>query len=219
MNQRDDHRKGFHPGNPGFQESGEGRWQQDQYARQTSDRDPYDEDRYEQDRDAQDQYGRGGRHESRYRGGRSNEGWFGSGRENRYRQRSSQGPYYGQERFGQGWSGHGWSGRGGSGQPQSHYFGTGAQGYGGGPSFTGGTYGMSDERSDSPYFQEVGFNRGYYEDPFASEPNAPGGYPYPRAFGTPREEPRRRYPLGPKGYKRSDERLREDISERLMQCD
>ena len=45
------------------------------------------------------------------------------------------------------------------------YFGTGAQGHGGGPSFTGGTYGTADWRSDSPYFDEVGFNRGNYEDP------------------------------------------------------
>jgi hypothetical protein len=44
-------------------------------------------------------------------------------------------------------------------------------------------------------------------------------YPYPRAFGTPRARPqRRRYPMGPKGYQRSDERLREDISERLMEA-
>jgi osmotically-inducible protein OsmY len=33
-----------------------------------------------------------------------------------------------------------------------------------------------------------------------------------------RRTERRRYPVGPKGYQRSDERLREDISERLMQA-
>jgi osmotically-inducible protein OsmY len=32
----------------------------------------------------------------------------------------------------------------------------------------------------------------------------------------PQRPPQRRYPPGPKGYQRSDERLREDISERLM---
>lgn len=31
-------------------------------------------------------------------------------------------------------------------------------------------------------------------------------------------QPPRRYPPGPKGYQRSDERLREDISERLLQA-
>jgi hypothetical protein len=57
-------------------------------------------------------------------------------------------------------------------QGEPHYFGTGSQGHGGGPS-----------------------------------------------FGNPRPRPqRRRYPLGPKGYQRSDERLREDISERLMEA-
>jgi len=96
------------------------------------------------------------------------------------------------------------------------YFGTGSHGHGGGPSFTGGTYGTADERSDAPYFEEVGFNRGYYEDPFAGDPRGAQGYPYPRAFGSPRPQTQRRYPLGPKGYQRTDERLREDISERLM---
>jgi hypothetical protein len=88
------------------------------------------------------------------------------------------------------------------------YFGTGAQGHGGGPSFTGGTYGTADWRSDSPYFDEVGFNRGNYEDPLERQT---GGRPQYR-----QARPQRRYPLGPKGYTRSDERLREDISERLM---
>src|SRR6185369_11253933 len=72
------------------------------------------------------------------------------------------------------------------------YFGTGSQGHGGGPSFTGGTYGTADWRSDAPYFDEVGFNRGNYEDPLPPRRQA---------------RPQRRYPLGPKGYTRSDERL------------
>jgi len=108
---------------------------------------------------------------------------------------------------------------------EPRYFGTGSHGYGGGPSFTGGTYGHADARSDSPYFQEAGFNRGSYEDPLesASYPQdwyRRESYPrqnlaYPRG-GMPLQ--RRRYATGPKGYKRSDERLREDISERLMQA-
>lgn len=105
------------------------------------------------------------------------------------------------------------------------YFGTGAQGHGGGPSFTGGTYGTADWRSDSPYFDEVGFNRGNYEDPLARQSQGrpqyrqggygQGGYGQ-SAYGQGRQQ--RRYPQGPKGYTRSDERLREDISERLMQA-
>jgi hypothetical protein len=76
---------------------------------------------------------------------------------------------------------------------------------------------------------QVGFNRGYYEDPLGhasypqdwyrreAYPRQP--YPLSRAVGTPGiPTQRRRYPPGPKGYKRSDERLREDISERLMQA-
>ncbi len=90
------------------------------------------------------------------------------------------------------------------------YFGTGAQGHGGGPSFTGGTYGTADWRSDSPYFDEVGFNRGNYEDPLPRQAEGRSQYRHGRQ--------QRRYPLGPKGYTRSDERLREDISERLMQA-
>ena len=94
---------------------------------------------------------------------------------------------------------------------QPRYFGTGTQGHGGGPSFTGGTYGTADWRSDSPYFDEVGFNRGQYEDPLAR--HSGGRTPY-----SSQGRQQRRYPLGPKGYTRSDERLREDISERLMQA-
>jgi hypothetical protein len=111
---------------------------------------------------------------------------------------------------------------------EPHYFGTGSQGHGGGPSFTGGTYGYADERSDSPYFDEVGFNRDHDEEPAGRETHHQDwyrreayprqSYPYPRAFGTPGAPPqRRRYAMGPKGYRRSDERLCEDISERLMQ--
>ncbi|MBV8743068.1 MAG: BON domain-containing protein, partial [Sinobacteraceae bacterium] len=84
------------------------------------------------------------------------------------------------------------------------------QGHGGGPSFTGGTFGNADWRSDSPYFEEAGINRGYYED----APGSSGGRRGEWHSAASRSA--RRYPQGPKGYQRSDERLREDISERLM---
>jgi hypothetical protein len=107
-------------------------------------------------------------------------------------------PSYDQQRGGWDRQHHGWQ-EAGEHQPfapsafgeseSPRYFGTGTQGHGGGPSFTGGTYGTSDWRSD------------------------PGGRtPYRQG------RQQRRYPLGPKGYTRSDERLREDISERLMQA-
>ena len=106
---------------------------------------------------------------------------------------------------------------------QPRYFGSGTQGYGGGPTFTGGTYGHADWRSDAPYFDEVGFNRGNYEDPLGRESEGPSQYRQARGGGYGfssgwRGRTGRRYPQGPKGYTRSDERVREDISERLMQC-
>ncbi|HEX8755352.1 MAG TPA: BON domain-containing protein [Steroidobacteraceae bacterium] len=50
-------------------------------------------------------------------------------------------------------------------------------------------------------------------------PGFTGGY-YGFGPGSPESDWRKvpRYPPGPKGYQRSDERLREDISERLMQA-
>lgn len=102
---------------------------------------------------------------------------------------------------------------------EPRYFGTGTQGYGGGPTFTGGSYGHADWRSDAPYFDEVGFNRDTYEDPLGRESEGRFRYRQQRGATAPwRSRPERRYPQGPKGYTRSDERVREDISERLMQC-
>jgi hypothetical protein len=164
--------------------------------------DPYSGNWYGQDRP--EQYGRGryagsGDYGDRYRGGRySGRSEEGSSGYSRFSQ-----PPFSQQPFGHAPFGHSSSGE--SNEPR--YFGTGTQGYGGGPSFTGGTYGVADERSDSPYFQEGGFNQGYYED-----------QPYARSAEA-RPTPRRRpYPLGPKGYQRSDERICEDISERLMEA-
>ncbi|MGH8287473.1 MAG: BON domain-containing protein [Steroidobacteraceae bacterium] len=82
--------------------------------------------------------------------------------------------------------------------PPPRYLGTGFMGRGG-PGFTGGYY---------------GFGTG------SLEPDWRAGRHYP--VGEARAEPdgrtERRYPPGPKGYQRSDERLREDISERLMEA-
>ena len=54
----------------------------------------------------------------------------------------------------------------------------------------------------------------------SGQPYPRESYPYPRGGAGPSQSrpQRRRYPMGPKGYQRSDERLREDISERLMEA-
>jgi hypothetical protein len=80
--------------------------------------------------------------------------------------------------------------------PTPRYLGTGFMGRGG-PGFAGGYYGFG---TGSP------------------EPDWRAGRRYPVGEGGPEPERRaeRRYPPGPKGYQRSDERLREVISERLM---
>jgi len=87
----------------------------------------------------------------------------------------------------------------GAGAPP-RYLGTGFPGRGG-PGFTGGYY---------------GFGQG------SLEPDWRAGHRHPVGEeGSPEPDwstQQRRYPLGPKGYQRSDERLREDISERLMEA-
>lgn len=90
------------------------------------------------------------------------------------------------------------------------YLGTGFPGRGG-PGFTGGYY---------------GFGAGSLEPDWRARHRYPVGRPAGedsrgRDWGTERDrrsEQQRRYPPGPKGYQRSDERLREDISERLMEA-
>jgi hypothetical protein len=84
--------------------------------------------------------------------------------------------------------------------PPPRYLGTGFPGRGG-PGFTGGYY---------------GFGAG------SLEPDWRAGRRHPLAEEGSREpdwhSEQRRYPPGPKGYQRSDERLREDISERLLEA-
>ncbi len=91
---------------------------------------------------------------------------------------------------------------------QQRYFGTGYSGEGG-----------------------SGFGGGYGEDRWRRSPSGAGQFRaaesgrYPGTYGESHAgEPRqgllqRMFHRGPKGYQRSDERLREDISERLMQAD
>jgi len=182
----------------------------DQYGQEHYGRRQYGQSRYEQQRGAWDQqhhgWQAGGEQQRGDWSGRETSGW--RGREPYdWRGQESREDYLGRES--QDWqsraSRESYPAIGESESPR--YFGTGAQGHGGGPSFTGGTYGTADWRSDAPYFDEVGFNRGAYEE-HRSE-----GRPQYR-----QGRQQRRYPQGPKGYTRSDERVREDISERLMQA-
>jgi osmotically-inducible protein OsmY len=104
----------------------------------------------------------------------------------------------------------------------THYYGTGAAGWGG-PGYTGGAYAYGngprdqERQIDSDYSDESAVS---YEQhgrpgygPTYRQPPAYGSYPVARN----RQYARNPYPQGPKGYQRSDERLKEDISERLME--
>ena len=84
--------------------------------------------------------------------------------------------------------------------PPPRYLGTGFPGRGG-PGFTGGYYGFGSGSLEPDW-------RSGRRNPSAGE----GSFESDRRAAVPR------YPPGPKGYQRSDERLREDISERLMEA-
>ena len=91
------------------------------------------------------------------------------------------------------------------GQPP-RYLGTGFPGRGG-PGFTGGYYGFGSGSLEPDW--RAGRRRPLGEE----EGGEPDWRPEPDWRRT-----ERRYPAGPKGYQRSDERLREIISERIMEA-
>lgn len=105
------------------------------------------------------------------------------------------------------------------------YFGTGVPFYHSGPGFTGGYYGYGDEPPEIPTELE----REYAYDLYGDEPEAHASAPTPRfppaiqamsgVFSRVRGLPKkaRRYPPGPKGYQRTDEHIREEICDELMQ--
>ncbi len=107
------------------------------------------------------------------------------------------------------------------------YFGTGVPGYQSGPGFTGGYYGYGDESPQIPTELE----REYADDLRGGGPSPQPDTPLHRfppaikamssAFSGMRRLPRepRKYPPGPKGYRRTDERIREEICDELMQTD
>jgi hypothetical protein len=107
----------------------------------------------------------------------------------------------------------------------THYYGTGAAGWGG-PGFTGGAYAYGNGPRDDvrqledEYSDESAVS---YEQPPRQQYSQQSGQRYGQQYGRqygPRYgyQPRtRRFTTGPKGYQRSDERLKEDICERLME--
>lgn len=94
----------------------------------------------------------------------------------------------------------------------THYYGTGAAGWGG-PGFTGGAYAYGN----GPRDQERPLDAEYSDESAVSYEQAAGRSGYGYGQGRRSQYARNPYPHGPKGYQRSDERLKEDISERLMQ--
>ena len=81
---------------------------------------------------------------------------------------------------------------------EPRYFGTGVPGYESGPGFTGGYYGYGDDAPEIPTELE----REYAYDLYGAGPD--GG-----------SKPISKYPPGPKGYQRTDQRMREDICDQL----
>ncbi len=99
---------------------------------------------------------------------------------------------------------------------ETQYYGTGSAGYGG-PGFTGGAYAYGNGPRDqerpleSEYSDEsaVSYERPGYGRFSTSRSGRYAGNPYGQ---------RSYYGTGPKGYQRSDDRLKEDISERLTEA-
>jgi hypothetical protein len=110
---------------------------------------------------------------------------------------------------------------------EPRYFGTGVPGYQSGPGFTGGYYGYGDESREIPTELEREYAYDLYGDRDDSQARPPAAR-FPAAikamsgvFSRVRHPPKkaRKYPLGPKGYQRTDERIREEICDELMQMD
>jgi hypothetical protein len=114
---------------------------------------------------------------------------------------------------------------------QPRYYGTGSYGEGG--AGFGGGYGRRergddiDDESRRDYRADYTSRRAYGENPYGyygqyrsqgdyRDRYYSGGYDDGRV-STWRPDLRRTFRRGPKGYQRSDERIREDISDRLMQ--
>lgn len=107
---------------------------------------------------------------------------------------------------------------------QPRYYGTGVAGYQSGPGFTGGYYGYGG----APFEIPTELEREYAYDVYGEEPDpdwdpaGPAHQPRSHVAANARARlarlPKRapKYPPGPKGYQRSDQRMREDICDELM---
>jgi osmotically-inducible protein OsmY len=128
---------------------------------------------------------------------------------------------YGPQGYGQGTQGYGSQAHGRQG------YGQGSQGYGGQDRSYGGYgsqsgYGRQDEPGSYSGQQagELGYGQGSYG---GGQQSRYRGYGSPTGYGANPQsgygQQGRMQRRGPKGYKRSDERIREDVCERLMQSD
>ena len=237
---RSQSRRDFQPGNYGFQESGYG-GQQGQYGQGQYGQGQYGQGQYSQGQYGQSQYGGGsgqygssggdyGYGQSGY-GQNYGEGGYGQGRQSQYsgfersRDRDRDRDRWGGERD--------YWGEASRSDTSSGYYrpgSSGMTGYGGtqggyGSSFYGQRWGRGDWEPRERFGGESrwgddqrwrGESQGFFgdRDRESSRGGRFGGY-----GERGRERPgffQRLFKRGPKGYQRSDERLREDISERLM---
>jgi hypothetical protein len=218
---RSQSRRDFQPGNYGFQESGYG-GQQGQYGQSQ-----YGQGQYGQGQSGQGQYGQGQSGQGQYGQGQSGQGEYGgsSGQYSGF-ERSRDRDRWGEQRD--------FSGESSRSESSSGYYRPGSYGmtgYGGsqggfGSSFYGQRSGGGDweprERfgGESRWGDEQrwrGESQGLFGD---RDREGWRGSRFDQGYGQRgRERPgffQRLFKRGPKGYQRSDERLREDISERLM---
>ncbi len=100
---------------------------------------------------------------------------------------------------------------------EPRYFGTGVAGYTSGPGFTGGYYGFGEEPPEISTELEREYRAEVYGPGWESRGYGPGEC-VGETGGAPRPRLLSKYPPGPKGYQRSDERIREDICDRLMKA-
>lgn len=219
---------------------GAGRYDQGRH-----DQNRYDQNRYDQhyapSRDAQ---GSSGRDQWRQRAPWSSER---SSWNERARSREASGEHFPRDLYGREHSSEQLFDRPPFGHVEdTHYYGTGAAGWGG-PGFTGGAYAYgngprdqqrqieeySDEsavsyehgnqsgygvrgRGRSAYGERGGYGGSHGGYAYGSRYGY-GGYRPEGSYAGGHERQSRTYPRGPKGYQRSDERLKEDICERLME--
>jgi hypothetical protein len=228
MNQRDDvagfesdrgresnGRRDFYPGSHGFEDADErrpGGWA-------SSERRRFEQQRFE-----------GGRDPERWRGrdfaGSGRQGWEASASQPYYGPRAQGGErssWHGQDPYGFGQRAH-W--RESHREPYRHeqpfdrepfsrneeprYYGTGAPGWGG-PGFTGGAYGYGTGSREP----RRSIDDAEYSDESAVSYEGYDRAGYGRGSGSPYQNQSRPFARGPKGYQRSDERMKEDISEKL----